>query len=213
MKRKEFFASVGLFAAFVLWTLLVCFVDIRKIGPQQTAVGFGALNRLAHSHIGVNMLLYEITDWLGLVPVAIALGFAILGLIQLIMRKSLLKVDFDILALGVFYIVVISVYLFFEAVVINYRPVLIDGYLEASYPSSTTTLVLCVMITAVMQINARVKNRVFKRIFCTLIILFIGFMVVGRLLSGVHWLSDIIGGALLSASLVTLYHSLARINA
>lgn len=213
MKRKEFFASVGLFAAFVLWTLLVCFVDVRKIGPQQTTVGFGALNQLAHSHIGVNMLLYEITDWLGLVPVAIALGFAILGLIQLIMRKSLLKVDFDILALGVFYIVVISVYLFFEAVVINYRPVLIDGYLEASYPSSTTTLVLCVMITAVMQINARVKNRVFKRTFCTLIILFIGFMVVGRLLSGVHWLSDIIGGALLSASLVTLYHSLARINA
>ena len=54
--------------------------------------------------------LYILTDWLGLVPIGIAFGFAILGLVQLIRRKSLLKVDRDILILGSFYIVVPAAY-------------------------------------------------------------------------------------------------------
>ena len=92
-------------------------------------------------------------------------------------------------------------------VVINYRPTLIDGYLEASYPSSTTMLVMCVMPTAMMQIRARIKNDVFRRCVMVIIAAFIVFMVIGRLMSGVHWITDIIGGAILSAGLVMIYSS------
>ncbi|MBR3894445.1 MAG: phosphatase PAP2 family protein, partial [Clostridia bacterium] len=158
-----------------------------------------------HELTGVNWFLYTITDWLGIVPIAVALGFACLGLVQLIKRKSLRKVDHSILALGVFYIVVMAAYIFFEVVVINYRPTLIDGYLEASYPSSTTMLVMCVMPTAAMQLNARIKNTVLRRCAVITIVAFTAFMVIGRLVSGVHWITDIIGGALLSAGLVTMY--------
>ena len=209
--KKRLVLGAGLVVAFVLWTVLVCFVDVRTIGPEGSSVGFATLNGFVHELTGVNWLLYTVTDWLGLVPIAAALGFAILGLVQLIKRKSLWKVDHSILALGVFYIVVMAAYVFFEMVVINYRPTLIDGYLEASYPSSTTMLVMCVMPTAAMQLNARIKNTVFRRCAIIAIVAFTAFMVIGRLVSGVHWITDIIGGALFSAGVVTTYFSICNI--
>ena len=208
--KKRLVLVISLLVAFVLWTVLVCFVDVRAIGPEGSSVGFATLNGFVHELMGVNWLLYTVTDWLGLVPITVALGFAILGFVQLIKRKSLWKVDHSILALGVFYIVVMAVYVFFEVVVINYRPTLIDGYLEASYPSSTTMLVMCVMPTAAMQLNARIKNTVFRRCVIITIIVFIAFMVIGRLISGVHWITDIIGGALFSIGIVTTYFSICN---
>ena len=207
--KKKFLIGAGFLAAFVLWTVLVSFVDVRAIGPNGSSVGFAALNGYVHERIGVNLFLYTITDWLGLVPIGVAFGFAMLGLAQWIKRKSLLKVDRSLLALGGFYMVVLAAYIFFEIVVINYRPTLIDGYLEASYPSSTTMLVMCVMPTAMMQLRTRIKNRVFRWCVMISIAVFMAFMVIGRLVSGVHWLSDIIGGALLSAGLVMIYASVS----
>ncbi len=212
MKRtgqKRLFAGASFLAAFVLWTILVSVVDVRAIGPRGSSVGFATLNGYVHERMGVNLPLYTITDWLGLLPMAAAFGFAILGLVQWIKRKSLLKVDRSLLVLGGFYVVVLAAYVFFEIIVINYRPVLIDGYLEASYPSSTTMLVMCVMPATMMQLRARIKNHVFRRCVMILIAVFIACMVIGRLVSGVHWLTDIIGGALISAGLVIIYASVS----
>lgn len=205
MKRR-LFASLVLLLGFVLWTILVCFVDVQAIGPLESSVGFGTVNGWFHDLTGVHMVLYTVTDWLGLVPIAFVMGFGILGLVQWIRRKHLWKVDYSLLALGGFYIVVMAVYVLFEYVVINRRPVLIEGCLEASYPSSTTMLVMCVMPTAIMQFHARVKNKTLRRCVDSVMAVFIAFMVIGRLISGVHWLTDIIGGALLSAGLVMMYH-------
>ena len=204
-KNTLFFIGAAFIAAFVIWTLLLRTVDVRAIGPRSSSVGFGTLNQFFHELTGVNMTLYVITDWLGLVPIAFALGFAILGLCQLISRKSIFKVDLSILALGTFYIAVIAIFIFFENAVINYRPTLIDGYLEASYPSSTTLLVTCVMPTSMIQLGERIKKRSLRIAVLLTIAAFIAFMVIGRLLSGVHWLTDIIGGALISAGLVSIY--------
>ena len=202
---KNLRAAVCLIGVFALWTAAVCSVDVRVIGPNDSTVGFASLNVFFHNLTGVHMTMYTITDWLGLVPVAFGFGFALFGLVQWIRRKNILKVDFSILILGGFYIVTLAAYILFEEFVINYRPVLIEGFLEASYPSSTTLLVLCVMPTAIMQFNSRIKNRILKRVIAAIIVAFMVFMVIGRTVSGVHWLSDIIGGILLSAGLVTLY--------
>ena len=211
--RRLFWVGAGLLAVFVLWTVLIRFVDVEAIGPRQSSVGFATLNGYIHNLTGVNMSLYIITDWLGLVPIGVAFGFAVLGLVQWIKRKSLLKVDRSILTLGGFYVVVMAVYILFEIVVINYRPTLIDGYLEASYPSSTTMLVMCVMPTAMMQLRTRIKNDLFRRGVMLTITVFITFMVIGRLVSGVHWITDIIGGALLSTAILLMYYSLGNIVA
>ena len=210
--KKTFILGVGLLMAFVVWTVLVSFVDVGAIGPNESSVGFATLNGYVHSLTKVNMSLYTVTDWLGLVPIAVALGFASLGLIQWIKRKSLCKVDRSILFLGVFYTVVIAVYVLFEIVVINYRPVLINGYLEASYPSSTTMLVMCVMPTAIFQLRSRIKNILLRRCVISAVVVFIAFMVIARLISGVHWVTDIIGGALFSSGLVMIYHTITQQN-
>lgn len=204
---KKLSAALWMLAAFVLWTVAVRFVDVQTIGPRGSTVGFATINGFFHGLTGVHFVLYSITDWLGLVPVFVGFGFGLLGLIQWIKRKQLLKVDYSIRMLGLFYIAVIVVYLFFEECVVNYRPVLINGNLEASYPSSTTMLVLCVMPTAMIQWNARVKKHILKRWVRWGTKAFVAFMVAGRLISGVHWLSDIVGGVLLSAGLVLIYDS------
>lgn len=205
--RNRLTAAVCLLVTFILWTVLVCTVDVREIGPEGSSVGFATLNGYVRDLVDVRMSLYTLTDGLGLVPIATALGFAILGLVQWIKRKSLRRVDRDLLALGVFYVIVMAVYGFFELVVVNQSPVLIDGQLEASYPSSTTLLTACVMPTAAMQIHARLKHGRLKIGLCVTLYGFTAFMIIGRLLSGVHWFTDIVGGLILSAGLVLMYAS------
>jgi undecaprenyl-diphosphatase len=203
--KKYLIASVCFLFAFALWTLLVKLVDVKAIGPCDSCVGFASLNSAVHKLFGVNMTLYTITDLLGLVPFVFVFGFAALGLCQWIKRRSLLKVDKSIFVLGGFYALVMIAFLAFEVLVINYRPVLIEGVLEASYPSSTTMLVTCVMPTAIMQLNSRIKKVAARRTVAAFLVAFTLFMVIGRLVSGVHWFSDIIGGLLLSAGLVLAY--------
>ena len=203
--QKTLYVALCVLLTFVLWTILIRFVDVKTIGPQESAIGFATINGFFHKLTGINLSLYYVTDWLSLIPLGIVIFFALLGLIQWIKRKSIKKVDYSIFILGGFYITVIAVYLLFETVVINYRPILINGNLEVSYPSSTTVLVLCVMTTAIMQLNERLKNKKSKRIIASVIIAFMIFMIIGRLVSGVHWLTDILGGVILSAGLVTLY--------
>jgi undecaprenyl-diphosphatase len=209
-KFKRFFTSILLLTAFAVWTMLVCFVDVRPIGPMGSDVGFAALNGQIHKLIGVHMTLYHLTDWLSLIPIGFVFGFALLGLTQWISVKKLSNVDYDILMLGGFYTVTAILYIFFEKFILNTRPVLINGILEASYPSSTTVLVLCVMSTAAMQLQARIKNKALRIGAVYAIILFTFFMILGRLLSGVHWFTDIAGGILLSAALITAYRSLCH---
>ncbi len=202
---KNLILSLSFLLLFIVWTFLVEFIDVQKIGPLDSEVGFAVLNGFIHNLTGENLSLYTLTDWLSIVPILFVFVFALIGLIQLIKRKSLLKVDYDILVLGGFYIAVFALYALFEVVVINYRPLLIEGILEASYPSSTTMLVLCVMPTAIMQLNSRIKNKALKMSVLSVLTAFVAFMVVARLLSGVHWLSDILGGVLLSVGLVYGY--------
>jgi undecaprenyl-diphosphatase len=166
------------------------------------------LNAAFHRLTGVHMTLYTVTDWLGLVPVALCVGFGALGLVQWIRRRRLGRVDRSLLALGCFYVAVLGVYLLFEKLEVNYRPVLIDGCLEASYPSSTTLLMLCVMPTAATQLWGRIKRKPLRCCVVCAILGFTLFMVVARLVSGVHWLTDILGGVLLSGGLVAGYEAL-----
>ncbi len=202
---KALYTGIGLILAFILWTILIQRWDVQAVGPEGTEVGFASWNVRFHQLTGVNMTLYTVTDWLGLVPVFICGCFGIIGLSQWIRRKRFLRVDPDILLLGVYYLLVISGYLFFEMAPVNYRPVLIDGALEASYPSSTTLLVLSVMPTLKFQADRRCGNQTFRRLAAWFSVLFAAFMVIGRLVSGVHWATDIIGSVLLSAGLFLLY--------
>ena len=205
MKNKILLRGLLLLVAFVIWTILVMTADVKMIGPNGSAVGFATINGWFHQLTGVRMGIYTVTDWLGLVPVAVCIGFGIMGLTQWIKRRSLLRVDGDILLLGVYFVIVTAGYLLFEMIPINYRPILIEGRLEASYPSSTTLLVLSVMPALVFQVKRRVVLIEWQKVIVACTVGFIVFMVLGRLFAGVHWLTDIVGGMLLSGGLFYLY--------
>lgn len=209
-RKIEFLVGIVLLAAFALWTVLIRHIDVQNAGPNGTEIGFATVNVWFHRLTGVHLLVYTITDWLGLVPIIICMCFGVLGLAQLVKRRSLLKVDFDILLLGAYYVVVILGYLLFEMVPINYRPILIEGNLEASYPSSTTLLVLTVMPTLKYQIDRRIANPVTQKAIAVFVIVFSAFMVIGRLIAGVHWITDIIGSVFLSSGLFMIYRFMAE---
>lgn len=203
--KKNLLIGVILLGTFVIWTALIKIVDVQPLGQNGTNIGFATFNCWFHRLTGVHMNLYTITDWMGLVPLVVCLGFAGIGLIQLIKRRSLFKVDSDIIILGIYYIIVILAYFIFEIIPINYRPILIKGVMEVSYPSSTTLLILCVMPTLIEQIQRRMSSALAKKIITIAVIAFSVFMVIGRLISGVHWFTDIVGGVILSMGLFTIY--------
>ncbi len=211
--RRGLVTGAALLAAFALWTALVQLVDVRPVGQNGTDVGLAAFNVWFHGLTGVHMVLYAITDWLGLVPVAVCLGFGAMGATQLVGRRSLLAVDPDLLLLGVHYVLIAAAYLVFEAFPINYRPIPIDGVMEASYPSSTTLLVLGVMPTLAYQAVRRMKSSLAKGAVAS-VATFSALVVVGRLVSGVHWATDIVGSVLLAAGLFAMYrYAVARVDA
>ncbi len=208
-RKKELRAGIALLVAFALLTILIRHIDVQFAGPNGTAVGLATFNVWFHRLTGVHMVIYTVTDWLGIVPIIICLCFGLLGLVQLVKRGSLLKVDIDILLLGFYYVLVILGYLLFEMVPINYRPILINGNLEASYPSSTTLLVLSVMPTLKYQSDRRITNPVARKAITVFVIVFAAFMVIGRLISGVHWATDIAGAVFLSSGLFMIYRYMA----
>lgn len=208
VKKKRGFLTAGIGgSAAIILILLIRFVDVAPIGPQGTSIGLSHLNQFVFELFGVHLLWYDITDWLGIAAILTAFVFAVAGIIQLIKRKSLLKVDREILTLGGLYLIVIGLYLLFENVIVNYRPIIMPDNTrpEASFPSSHTMIVCVIMGSAAMLIGKYIKNKTLCRILRAVCYVIIGVTVVGRLIAGVHWLTDIIGGILISVTLLALY--------
>ncbi|MCQ2422576.1 MAG: phosphatase PAP2 family protein [Lachnospiraceae bacterium] len=208
--RKKLTIGLVLLAAFILFTVLVKTVDVKPIGRQGTDVGMATVNEWFNGLTAYHETLYKVTEYVGYLAFAVIGAFGLLGLKQLIERRSLIKVDRDILLLGGFYVVVLACYVLFEKLVINYRPIYAgEEELEASYPSSHTLLFVAVMTTAVMQLIVRARGTVYEKVMMCLFTAAGLFMVVGRAFCGVHWLTDILGGMLLAAALVSVYAALA----
>ena len=208
MKNKNNLFVSGISGLLVMILIvLVRFVDVRPIGPEGTSIGLSRLNGFFFRLSGVNILWYHITDWLGVAAILVAFLFAMAGFVQLIKRRSILKVDREILALGGLYIVVIGLYVLFEIVIVNYRPIIMpDGiHPEASFPSSHAMLVCVIMGSAIMLIGKYLKEKPLCRVLRGICAAIIGITVIGRLIAGVHWFTDIVGGILISILLLSLF--------
>lgn len=209
---RNIIISIILITISIIFTFLVKVIDVNEIGTANISIGFATINEFVFNKIGVNMLWYHITDWLGIIPILIAGVYAIKGFAQMIKRKSILKVNKEIIALGIFYIVVITLYIFFEKYIVNYRPILMNGLKEASYPSSHTLITICLCGSSIIINKMFYSNKMTKcmDIFSFIIIC---ITVLGRLISGVHWFTDIIGGIIISSALLmTLYSCFYNIN-
>lgn len=190
---------------FIALIVLIKFVDVASIGPNESEIGLSGMNKGVRDLIGRSDTWYLISELLGYVAIAVALLFVVLAVLQLIRRKSVKKIDTDLIGLGLIYVLLVVVYLLFEILKINYRPVLIDSELEASFPSSHTLLAVCILGTAIVQFIFRLQRKVWKWLAVSLCCVVMAVIVVGRLLSGVHWFTDIIGGIFIACALVLAY--------
>lgn len=209
--RKNFTKTGALLILFLIFTVLVMKVDFRPIGPENSSVGLATINQFVHEKIGVHNSWYNITEGLGILAIVVAFGFAILGMVQMLKRKSLFKVDQDIILLGLYFAIVIVAYVFFDKFIINYRPIIMEKGLEASYPSSHAMIISSIMGAAMIQFHNRIRNKSIRNIVQIISAGIIILVVVGRLISGVHWFTDIIGGVLLSGVFISLYYSLYKL--
>ena len=206
IKKKNLYISIFLIFLSVLFTILVKVIDVKPIGPNNSKVGFSFINEFFHKSIGVNMVWYKITYILGIIIILIVVSYALIGIIQLLKRKSIKKVDREIILLGIFYIVIAVIYVFFEKFIVNYRPILMEGVLSASYPSSHTMLAICICVSSIMVNNKIFKNE-FTSSFNVILFILLLVVVIGRFISGVHWASDIIGGIIISSSLLMSFYT------
>ena len=206
-KKKSKIISLILVACAIAYTILVKHVDVDTIGPLNTKVGFSHFNDLIHQAVGINMVWYDITKYLGIIPFLFVAFYGFIGLKQLISTKSLLGVDKKIIKLGIFYILIGLVYIFFEKNIINFRPVLIDGELEASYPSSHTLMAICLCGSMMMMSKYYINNKKIRIVIGVLTFILMSAIVIGRILSGVHWASDILGGMIISVAMLSLLKS------
>lgn len=205
--KSNLILTGALFLIFIAFTILVKFVNVCAIGPLGSKIGFCSLNIAVAKKIGFSETFYSISEILGLITFLVIGCFAVLGVYQLIKGKSFKKVDVKIYVLACFYLLTFAFYLLFEVVVINYRPVLIEGELEASYPSSHTLLSFCVIGSALILLEDFIKNKKLLTAGYIVGAVIMLATVFTRLFSGAHWFTDIIGGVILSSALISLFYT------
>lgn len=191
-----------------IFIFMVKNVDVSPIGPLERVVGLSSLNSFFLELFGFNMFWYKVTNIPGiLLDAAVVLVFFAIGIKQWTQRKSFSKVDRNILILGGTYIASFLIYVFFENFVINYRPIIVEGEktLEPSFPSSHTLFAIVVMGTAIIECHRLIKNEKTRKIMDIFLYTVVFVTVIGRMISGVHWFTDIIGGILIGGTLVALY--------
>ena len=207
MKRKNLLMiilSISLLVCFAVFTLLVRLVDVGVAGESGVEVGFSTLNQKFFNACNYSAMV-KISDILGYLAFVVIIIFAGIELVQLIKGKSIKAVDKSLMVLSSIYVLTILVYVLFEVVTINYRPILVDGAMEASYPSSHTMLGIVVYLTGGLQAYFMLKNKWLRGVAFGLGIVLASLTTLTRLFSGMHWLTDIIGAVLISAFLVCLY--------
>ena len=207
------FANSYIFASlFIFFSLWIRLFDVQPVGPEGSSIGFAGLNVAVHELFGMHLFWYKLTQLLGVAAIAVAAVFAVVGFIQLVQRKSLLKVDKKILMLGVIYILVILLYVLFEKIPFNYRPVVLDPAegLEPSYPSTHTMIILTIFGTAISVIGDYLKNAKLVLLLKIICLVIMAVTIVGRLICGVHWFTDIAGGVIISLFFINLFKDLTK---
>lgn len=205
--KRNIILSVFLTIFSGIYVYLVKTVDVRAIGPSKSSVGFAKINKAFMDLVGTNMTIYKLTEIFGLLVFLIVGAYGLVGIVQFFKRKNILKVDREIISVGILYVLMIMVYIFFEKVIINYRPVLIDGELEASFPSSHTILAICTCVSSLMISGKYIPKKYLNlTTFTTVLLLTLVFL--GRTLSGVHWLTDILGGVIISLNLLMIFYTI-----
>ena len=217
MKKSPLTITLILFALFFAYTCACLMVDVAQFAPQSvngdaiestqtTDIGFQKLNLSVHNALGFRQVFYRLSEYIGYLALLAGACIGLIWLLRLIKTKKLLGVDAGLNAAIAAMALMVVFYVLFEALKLNFRPVILDDGLEASYPSSHT-LLGCVVFGCAAMVSADIfKDKGLARSVSALCYIIAAVLTLFRALSGVHWISDIIGGVILSAAILSLAH-------
>ncbi|MCR4792357.1 MAG: phosphatase PAP2 family protein [Lachnospiraceae bacterium] len=205
----------------ITWIMMIKFYDVYTIGPQGTEIGLSSLNLwfrdlFDYPALGFFRTPYLITEFIGYLSLLLCGFWGCIGIYQWVKEKDINAVDKTIFATGVLYAITIVLYVVFEKLVVNYRPIIMpgDSEVEPSFPSSHTMLSIIALGSTHYLIGYFLEDTKYKKLIRPLQIacsVLIAVCVIGRLVCGVHWFSDIVGGILISTTLLIIYSFFAEV--
>lgn len=201
--NKNSIIGLSFLGLFLLLIILLQF-DKNIITISGKEVGLSHINDLIDYKS--NKKLDIISDILLYTSFIVAIAGVVIGLYQLITRKSLFKVDSFIIIFGIFLVAAVILWILFDYVIkINYRPLNPN---EGSFPS--THVLLTVFLTNVggLMLAKYCKNTTLIIVAYVVSLLFIILVVLFRILSGMHYITDVFGGLFLGFSLSYLFNGI-----
>lgn len=197
------------FILFLVFTILVKTVDVTYI-QDIGYLGFYNINTSINSKIqSMNTSLYDkLSDVIMIISFVSVAIFAVIGIVQLIKRKSFKQVDPILYILLGLYVLVAAMYLTFSLMKINFSPLSTKENLKDSYPSSHVFISITLFVSGVMTATKYVNMGKWMSVigFTGAILLSI-LSAVTRMFSGQHYFTDIIGAILLAIFLISAYYS------
>lgn len=220
-KYAKFTIFWGLFA--IIFTLMVAFFDVGPAGAEYNSVvaadsGVHALNSPEVGFSWLNGEIFrgteplqtagwdKVSDIIMAFAIIVAAGFGIAGLVQLVKKG---KIDARIWKMWLVYGAMAIIYAIFEYLaVVNTRPTLNNGAVESSFPSTHVLVVATVLSLMVVALPKYLDDKKARVLIAVISAIATALVMTGRVMSGQHWFTDVLGALLWSLFLVSLYRFL-----
>ncbi len=150
----------------------------------------------------------KITNIILISSFAVLAIFVILAICQWISRKSLKKVDKELLWFPLPLALVAATYVVFDKfLVLNTRP---DGSGEPSFPSTHVMVATTIFLLAAIVLPKYIKSKVACAVLYVFMLAFIALVSAGRVLANKHWLSDVLGALGFAIVFALIYYLIIR---
>ncbi len=195
------------FLALFLLLIILLSIDRATITFAGKEVGLSHLNNLVSYKF--DDTLDKVSDVLFYFSFSGVILGVVLGIMQLVKNKSLFAVDTKILFFGIFVILAIIFWLVFDkGLKINYRPI---DPTEGSFPSTHVFMTTFFMLAAHNLLCSLFKgNNIVKYGSLAVAIIFIVLVTIFRVSSGMHYITDVIGGLFIGLSFYFLAFGLGK---
>lgn len=149
-----------------------------------------------------------ISDVILVTAFAILGALAMLGLIQLISRRSLKKVDHELLMFPIPLAIMAIVYVVFEKfLILNTRP---NGSGEPSFPSTHVMITATIFFMVAVVLPRYIKSKVLCAMFDIIMLILLVLVCTGRILANMHWPTDVAGGVVFASIFAAIYYLLIK---
>ncbi len=196
------YSLMGLGFLFIFLILLILLMSVDKASNIYKEIGLYNFNKIF-------LVDYYNESWDGFsdvilyISILFILGLIIYGIYQLYKRKSLFKVDKDIILTGFGFVFIIIIWFIFDKFIdINYRPIAVNGSAQTSFPS-THVMLACFSLLATTRIILKRNTNELKYNIITYggVSILVILCSLGRILSKMHWTTDVLGAIFISLAI------------